>query len=139
MRVVILGGDGFCGWPTSLHFSARGHEVAIVDNFARRFADIELGVESLTPIRPLEERLEVWRQQSGQSISFVRLNVAKDYEALAHFFKTFNQTPSSTSRNSAPPLTPCVHRGTSAIPLTTISTPLIMCFAPWSSTVQKPI
>lgn len=90
MRVVILGGDGFCGWPTSLHFSARGHEVAIVDNFARRFADIELGVESLTPIHPLEERLEGWRQQSGQSISFIRLNVAKDYEALAAFFQEFN-------------------------------------------------
>ena len=90
MRVVILGGDGFCGWPTSLHFSARGHEVAIVDNFARRFADIELGVESLTPIHSLEERLEGWRQQSGQSISFIRLNVAKDYEALAAFFQEFN-------------------------------------------------
>lgn len=89
MRVVILGGDGFCGWPTSLHFSARGHEVAIVDNFARRFADIELGVESLTPIRSLEERLEVWQHVSKKAISFVRLNVAKDYEALADFFQDF--------------------------------------------------
>ena len=52
MRVLILGGDGFCGWPTALHLSAQGHEVAIVDNLSRRKIDIELEVSSLTPIRP---------------------------------------------------------------------------------------
>ena len=57
MRVLVLGGDGFCGWPTSLHLSARGHEVAIVDNLSRRNIDNELEVESLTPIRPMGERL----------------------------------------------------------------------------------
>ena len=62
MRLLILGGDGFCGWPTSLHLSAAGHEVAIVDNFARRKADVELEVESLTPIGPLEARLAAWRE-----------------------------------------------------------------------------
>ena len=50
MRILILGGDGFCGWPTSLHLSACGHDVAIVDNLARRNADIELEADSLTPI-----------------------------------------------------------------------------------------
>ena len=57
MRVLVLGGDGFCGWPTALHLSARGHEVAIVDNLSRRNIDNELEVESLTPIRPMGERL----------------------------------------------------------------------------------
>ena len=50
MKVVVFGGDGFCGWPTSLHLSAQGHEVVIVDNLVRRCADIELEVSSLTPI-----------------------------------------------------------------------------------------
>ena len=52
MRVLILGGDGFCGWPTSLHLSARGHEVAIVDNGTRRRIDAELAAGSLPPIAP---------------------------------------------------------------------------------------
>ncbi len=53
LRILILGGDGFCGWPTSLHLSACGHDVAIVDNLARRNADIELEADSLTPIKPI--------------------------------------------------------------------------------------
>jgi len=57
MRLLILGGDGFCGWPTSLHLSALGHDVAIVDNLSRRKIDNELECESLTPIRPMGERL----------------------------------------------------------------------------------
>ena len=69
MRVIILGGDGFCGWPTALHLSARGHEVAIVDNLSRRNIDNELEVESLTPIRPMGERLKAWREVSGKEIA----------------------------------------------------------------------
>lgn len=57
MRVLILGGDGFCGWPTALHLSNLGHEVAIVDNLSRRKIDIELECGSLTPIRPMGERV----------------------------------------------------------------------------------
>ena len=82
MRVLILGGDGFCGWPTSLHLSARGDDVVIVDNFARRDADVELGAESLTPISPLDVRLATWKELTGREIAFRRLNVARDYEAL---------------------------------------------------------
>src|SRR5512132_1614663 len=81
-RVLVLGGDGFCGWPTALHLSARGHDVAIVDNFARRSAAIELEAESLTPIRPLGTRLAAWRELTGREIAFHRLNVATDYERL---------------------------------------------------------
>jgi len=82
VRIVILGGDGFCGWPTSLHLSARGDDVVIVDNFARRDADVDLGAESLTPISPLDVRLATWKELTGREIGFRRLNVARDYEAL---------------------------------------------------------
>ena len=68
MRIAILGGDGYCGWATALHLSSRGHEVAIIDNFARRHWDYELGVQTLTPIRPLPERLAVWQQLTGRVI-----------------------------------------------------------------------
>jgi UDP-sulfoquinovose synthase len=82
LRVLILGGDGFCGWPTSLHLSARDHEVTIVDNFARRNADVELEASSLTPIAPLGTRLSVWRELTGREIRFHRLNVAEDFDRL---------------------------------------------------------
>ena len=82
MRILILGGDGFCGWPTSLHLSERGHDVAIVDNMARRNADIELEADSLTPIRPLGTRLEAWREITGREIPFHRLDVSADYREM---------------------------------------------------------
>ena len=82
MRILILGGDGFCGWPTSLHLSWRGYDVVIVDNFARRNADIELEAASLTPIAPLGTRLAAWRELTGREIGFHRLNVAQDYDRL---------------------------------------------------------
>ncbi|MFM2045190.1 MAG: hypothetical protein RLY86_3766 [Pseudomonadota bacterium] len=82
MKVLVLGGDGFCGWPTALHFSARGHEVAILDNLVRRATDAELGVESLTPIRDLPERLDAWTDRTGREMAFIRLNLARDYERL---------------------------------------------------------
>ncbi len=69
MRVIILGGDGFCGWPTALHLSARGHDVAIVDNLSRRNIDNELEVETLTPIQPMGERLTAWHGGHGQAAS----------------------------------------------------------------------
>ena len=82
MRVLILGGDGFCGWPTSLHLSERGHDVTIVDNFARRNADVELEASSLTPIAPLGTRLAAWRELTEREIGFHRLNVAEDFDRL---------------------------------------------------------
>ena len=72
MRVLILGGDGYLGWPTALRFSARGHEVSVVDNFARRRWVAERGSDSLTPIGSLEQRIEAWGEISGKQIqSFV--------------------------------------------------------------------
>ncbi|MSY32068.1 MAG: NAD-dependent dehydratase, partial [Actinobacteria bacterium] len=59
MKVLVLGGDGFCGWPTALHLSDIGHDVIVVDNLSRRAIDLELEVDSLTPIRPMGERIRV--------------------------------------------------------------------------------
>ena len=66
MRVAVLGGDGYCGWATALYLSKKGHSVAIADNFARRQWDHELGVQTLTPIRPLADRLRVWQDLTGE-------------------------------------------------------------------------
>jgi UDP-sulfoquinovose synthase len=82
MNILVLGGDGFCGWPTSLHLSAAGYDVTIVDNLSRRMIDVELEVESLTPIRPLGERLRAWKEVSGRSIGFEMLDLATDFDAL---------------------------------------------------------
>ena len=82
MKVLVLGGDGFCGWPTALHLSASGHEVTILDNLSRRMIDIELEVDSLTPIRPIHERLSVWTELTGRTINFINLDLAKEYDRL---------------------------------------------------------
>ena len=65
MKILILGGDGFCGWPTALHLSDLGHDVVIVDNMSRRSIDIELEVDSLTPISAMGTRLAAWREGGG--------------------------------------------------------------------------
>lgn len=85
MKVLILGGDGFCGWPTSLHLSSCGHDVAIIDNLSRRNIDNELECNSLTPIRSMGERLRAWKEVSGKDITFHNFNVAKDYDLLLKF------------------------------------------------------
>lgn len=82
-RIIILGGDGFCGWPTALHLSGLGHDVTIIDNLSRRRIDEELGVQSLTPIAPLEERLAAWSRVSGRTIGFEMIDAAHDYAALS--------------------------------------------------------
>ncbi len=82
MRVVVLGGDGFCGWPTALHLSDRGHDVCIVDNRVRRKTDVELEVESLTPIRSVSERLAAWKELTGRNITFHDFDVASHYHRL---------------------------------------------------------
>jgi len=82
MKILIFGGDGFCGWPTALHLSASGHEVTIVDNLSRRNIDNELECNSLTPIRSMGERIRAWKEVSGKDIAFYNFNVAKDYDLL---------------------------------------------------------
>ncbi len=80
--VLILGGDGFCGWPTALHLSELGFDVTIVDNMSRRRIDRELGVRSLTPIRAIGDRLAAWKAVSGRTIGFERLTLGRDYAAF---------------------------------------------------------
>ena len=74
MRTIVLGGDGFCGWPTALHLSAQGHDVLIVDNLSRRKIDIELGVESLTPIASIEKVIG-WNHSSNHKINFQNIDI----------------------------------------------------------------
>ena len=82
MKIAVLGGDGFCGWPTSLHLSDAGHEVHIIDNLSRRWIDTELGVQSLTPMESIQERLRIWRGETGRRIGFHLIDIAKDYDVL---------------------------------------------------------
>jgi len=89
MRIAVLGGDGFCGWPTSLHLSNLGHDVAILDNLSRRKIDIDLGVDSLTPIAPIHVRLSAWQTVSGKNIPFFNIDIAQDYSRLVAFIKDF--------------------------------------------------
>jgi UDP-sulfoquinovose synthase len=87
VKIIIAGGDGFCGWPTALYFSERGHEVTIVDNLIRRQWDVELGTNSLTPIASLEERVLAWEQVSGKKIQ-VFAGDLQSYEFVEHVFET---------------------------------------------------
>ncbi|KUF12328.1 NAD-dependent epimerase/dehydratase family protein [Pseudoponticoccus marisrubri] len=88
MRIAILGGDGFVGWPTTLHLSETGHEVHIVDNLSRRWIDAELGVQSLTPIDSIQERCRIWKQVTGRALQFHLLDLANEYERLKTWLET---------------------------------------------------
>ena len=81
MRIIVLGGDGYCGWATALYLSAKGHSVAIVDNFIRRQWDHELGAQTLTPIQPLSDRLRTWASLTGKTIELFIGDIT-DYEFL---------------------------------------------------------
>ena len=85
--VLVLGGDGFCGWPTALHLSQIGYDVVIVDNLSRRKIDIELEADSLTPISPISVRLAAWREVSGRTIRFERMTIGADYDRLVELIR----------------------------------------------------
>lgn len=82
MKIIIAGGDGFCGWPTSLHLSSKGHEIIIVDNLSRRKIDLELEVNSLTPISSINKRISKWFQLTGNKIKFFNIDLSKNYQRL---------------------------------------------------------
>ena len=88
MKVFVLGGDGFCGWPTSLHLSNLGHQITIIDNLSRRNIDNELEAGSLTPIRPVGTRLKAWRGERGRDIAFYNLDIAQNYHRLLTLIQT---------------------------------------------------
>jgi UDP-sulfoquinovose synthase len=81
MKILVLGGDGFCGWPTALHLSREGHDVTIIDK--------ELGTSSLTPIAPIETRLAVWKERTGRDIGFELIDVALEYDRFLAVLKDF--------------------------------------------------
>ena len=68
MRILVLGGDGYLGWPTALHLSQRGHDIGVVDNLIRRHYDQEMGVDTLVPIRQLQRRVATWKEISGNTV-----------------------------------------------------------------------
>jgi UDP-sulfoquinovose synthase len=88
MRILVLGGDGYLGWPTAMRFSARGHEVAVVDNYLRRRTVLEAGSDSLTPVLNLEQRVSAWREVTGRDIERHVFDLC-DYEPLDALFKSF--------------------------------------------------
>lgn len=85
MKIAVLGGDGFCGWPASLHLSNLGHDVTIVDNMSRRRIDEELGADSLTPIRTANERLHAWKEVSGKDVRLKVIDIAQDFHGFLDF------------------------------------------------------
>jgi UDP-sulfoquinovose synthase len=89
LKIIVLGGDGFCGWPTALHLSQRGHDIAIADNLSRRRIDGELGIQSLTPILPMSERVAAWKDVSGREIGFHDFTVGRDFAELSTLLRDF--------------------------------------------------
>jgi UDP-sulfoquinovose synthase len=75
MRVIVLGADGYLGWPTSMHLSARGHEVVAVDSLVRRHWDTVCGTHSLLPIARMERRVARWKAVTGRAIDWVKLDL----------------------------------------------------------------
>jgi UDP-sulfoquinovose synthase len=97
----VLGGDGFCGWPTSLHLSRIGCDVTIVDNLSRRHIDQRYSTASLTPIREPEERISAWEELTGRRIGFVNLSTsANPTTNWSNSLQRPSPTRSSISRSS---------------------------------------
>ncbi len=89
-RIIVFGGDGFCGWPTSLYLSNIGHEIFIIDNLSRRAIDQELGIKSLTPITKIHKRISTWKDVSKKTIKFLKLDISEDYETLLNVIKKYD-------------------------------------------------
>lgn len=89
MKIIVFGGDGFCGWPSALRLSADNHDVLIVDNFSRRNIDNELSTMSLTPISTMERRLSSWKEVSGRDIAFKFLDISTDLVELRQLLVQF--------------------------------------------------
>ncbi len=89
MKIIVLGGDGFCGWASSLRLSSKGHEVLIVDNLSRRKIDKKLKVNSLTPISSIHKRINTWNSINKKKIKYQNLNIAKDIKGLDQLIRKF--------------------------------------------------
>ena len=87
MKVLVLGGDGFCGWPCAVNLADQNHDVLIVDNLSRRKIDVDLEVESLTPISSIGDRLQAWEDSGGKPMRFEHLDLAQEYDRLVTLLK----------------------------------------------------
>ncbi len=85
MKILLLGGDGYCGWPTALYLSDKGHDVTVVDNLIRRKWDEELGTPTLTPIRSIAERIDAWEEVSGTRLA-LEIGDLQDWEFVSRIF-----------------------------------------------------
>jgi UDP-sulfoquinovose synthase len=88
MKVLVIGGDGYCGWATALYLSNRGYEVAILDSLVRRHWDLELCVETLTPIAPIQQRLQRWQDLTGKKIDLF-IGDINNYDFLIKSLRQF--------------------------------------------------
>lgn len=88
MRVLVIGGDGYCGWATALHLSNRGYEVGILDSLVRRYWDLQLGCDTLTPIAPISRRIQRWQDLTGKSIDLFVGDI-NDYDFLIQSLRQF--------------------------------------------------
>jgi len=89
MRALVLGGDGYLGWPTAMYFAQRGHDVAIIDNMIKRFWEAEIGVEPLIPIRPLAARVKHFREVTGKDIAFHVGDIAENHRFIYDVIEKF--------------------------------------------------
>lgn len=88
MKVLVIGGDGYCGWATALYLSERGHDVAIVDSLVRRHWDLTLGVDTLTPIASIQHRVKHWNEKTGRKIELF-VGCITDYQFVRNMLKEF--------------------------------------------------
>lgn len=88
MRVLVIGGDGYCGWATALHLSNRGYEVGILDSLVRRYWDLQLGCDTLTPIAPISHRIQRWQDLTGKSLDFFVGDI-NNYDFLIQSLRQF--------------------------------------------------
>jgi len=88
MKVLVIGGDGYCGWATALYLSNRGHEVGILDSLVRRHWDNELCIDTLTPIAPIKQRLQRWKDLTGNTIDLFIGDIT-NYEFLSRALDRF--------------------------------------------------
>jgi UDP-sulfoquinovose synthase len=88
MKVLVIGGDGYCGWATALHLSNKGYDVGILDNLSRRHWDSQLGVDTLTPIASIQHRIQRWQGLSGRSVDLFVGDIT-DYSFLSRTFRQF--------------------------------------------------
>ncbi len=87
MKIFVLGGDGFCGWPCAVNLADEGHDVTIIDNLSRRKIDVDLEVNSLTPIASIGDRLKAWKDIGGKPISYIYLDIAKEFQKLVDILR----------------------------------------------------